>query len=141
MLKETFLVIVCTWHRIRAFEGTSRGELCHACASQQDEMNFVNPEQCSPNLFLKTFRQILHKLPRQPLQYFSSLTIRNFPFIPHLNLSCSILGPLLCVPSIGKKQARLLHQFFNAFLISWRLLPCLPILSFCRKIGDCLQFV
>lgn len=80
------------------------------------KVNFVNPEQCSPNLFLKAFRYILHELRRQSLQYFPSFTIRNFSFIPHLNLSCSILGLLLCVPSIGKTQARLLHQLFNTFL-------------------------
>lgn len=113
MLKETILVILLH----RTSETTSRGELCHACASQQNEMNSVRSEQCSANLLLKAFRYLFHELPR----HLSRTSLRS-P-LETLNIALysssepfSILVPLLCVPSIGKKQDSLLHQFFTAFL-------------------------
>lgn len=89
-------------------------------------------EQCSANLFLKAFKYLFHELPRQPVQHFPSCTFRNLPFISHLNLSCSILGPFSCVPSTGKKQYSLLYQLFTDFL-DGRLLLCLPTLFLLQK--------
>lgn len=97
MLKETILVILLH----RTSETTSRGELCHACASQQNEMNSVRSEQCSANLLLKAFRYLFHELPRHlsrtslrsPLQTLNiALYSSSEPFL--LNFSPIALCPI-----------------------------------------------